>query len=264
MTLALIAGNGHLPAAVAGALETPPVVCVFEGAAPEGLAADLTFRLETLGSLLVALGERGVTEVCFAGGIDRPAIDPDKLDAETAPLVPILKEALAKGDDGALTAVVELFERTGFIVRGAHELAPDLMMRGGVLGEAWPDAQMRRDGEVGAAHIAEMAPRDIGQSCLVAEGRVRGMEDRSGTDSLIAAHGPALRGKRGILFKGPKPGQNRLVDLPTIGPDTIRAAVAAGLAGVVTDADDVLILDRDTCRRLADEGGLVVWARTGE
>ena len=107
MSLALIAGRGDLPALVAEAQSVAPVVCAYEGALPTGLAADLVFRLETLGSLLVALGERGVTEVCFAGGLDRPVIDPGKLDAETAPLVPLFEDALSKGDDGgALTEAV--------------------------------------------------------------------------------------------------------------------------------------------------------------
>ncbi len=264
MTLALIAGTGALPAAVASRQEVAPLVCAYEGQEPDGLTPDLTFRLETIGSLLVTLGERGVTEVCFAGALARPTLDPAKLDADTAPLVPLIQEALQKGDDGALSIVVDLFQRTGFTVRGAHELAPDLLMQGGVLSEVWPDAQMRKDAEVGAQHIAQMGPKDIGQACLVAEGRVRGMEDATGTDALIARAGPALNSKGGILFKGPKPGQNRLVDLPTIGPTTIRAAAEAGLSGVVVDAGDVLMLEADQCKALADSLGLVVWARTGE
>ena len=51
--------------------------------------------------------------------------------------------------------------------------------------------------------------------------------------------------------------------MPTIGPDTLRAAHAAGLAGVVVDAGDVIILEREDCVRLADEFGLVLWSRRG-
>ncbi len=263
MSLALIAGRGELAQLVAQAQGAPPLICAYEAALPEGLAPDLTFRLETLGSLLVALGEQGITEVCFAGGLDRPELDPTKLDAETAPLVPLFQEALGKGDDGALRVIVDLFEQTGFAVRAAHELAPDLLSEGGVYGDAWPNAQMRNDARIGARHIADIGEQDIGQACLVAKGNVIAMEDARGTDALIRRVGPTLSKKNGILFKGPKPQQTRLVDLPTIGPGTIEAAGQAGLAGVVIDAGDVLVLNKPRCAALADHFGLVLWARTG-
>jgi UDP-2,3-diacylglucosamine hydrolase len=50
--LALICGTGHLPAAVAAAQPSPPLVCVLEGFAPADLTADITFRLEHLGTFL--------------------------------------------------------------------------------------------------------------------------------------------------------------------------------------------------------------------
>ncbi|WP_299029975.1 UDP-2,3-diacylglucosamine diphosphatase LpxI [uncultured Sulfitobacter sp.] len=264
MTLAIVAGRGDLPASVARAAATPPLVCGYEGITLSGIEADLTFRLETLGSLLLELGTRGVTQVCFAGGLDRPALDPSKLDAETAPLVPMFMQALQSGDDGALRVVVDLFEKTGFQVLGAHEIAPDLLAKGGVYGEHWPDAQMRSDADVAAAHILAMSPQDIGQACVVGAERVLGMEDARGTDDMLARLPSGASAKHAILFKGPKQGQSRQIDLPTVGPETLNAAHAAGLAGVVVDAGDVLVLDAARCAALADEHGLVFWARTGE
>ena len=247
--LALIAGTGQMPKVVADTMPQPPLVCMLAGNAPDGLEPDITFRLETLGSLLVDLGTRGVTDVCFVGGIARPVLDPAALDAETAPLVPLFQQALEQGDDGALRIVLDIFEKTGFAVRGVEDLVPSLLAEGGVYGDTWPDAQMRRDAEAGAAHIAREGARDIGQA--------------AGTDALVAR----MAGKpkdRAILFKAPKPGQERRIDLPTIGPDTIEACAAAGFAGVVIDAGDVLVLERAKCAELADRHGLVLWARTGD
>lgn len=263
MTLALITGRGALPAAVAAACDKAPLICAFEGTEPDSLTPDLTFRLETLGSFLVQLGERGVTRVCLCGAIDRPALDPAKLDAETAPLVPLFMEALQKGDDGALRVALDIFEKTGFAVLGAHEITPDLLAQGGVYGDHWPDAQMRKDGAIGAAHIAALSAKDIGQACIVSEGRVIAMEDARGTDAMISGLGDMSK-QRAILFKGPKLGQSRKVDLPTIGPATLEAAHQAGLVGIIVDAGDVIVLDAPRCAALADEYALVFWARTGE
>ncbi|GLT09787.1 hypothetical protein GCM10007928_20190 [Sulfitobacter porphyrae] len=263
MTLALIAGRGRLPAQVVAAQDRAPLICALEGTPPDTLAADLTFRLETLGSLLIELGQRGVTQVCFCGGVDRPALDPAALDDETRPLVPMFHKALAAGDNGALQVIKEIFEQTGFEVLGADMLVPDLVALPGVLSDAWPDAQMRRDAARGEAVLAGLAPLDIGQACVIGGEQVLGVEAMGGTAHLLETLPPRVREMNAILCKGPKTGQIREIDMPTIGPETLRAAHAAGLAGVIVDAGDVIVLDREECVRLADEFGLVLWSRRG-
>ena len=68
-------------------------------------------------------------------------------------------------------------------------------------------------------------------------------------------------GPRGVLYKGPKPGQDRRLDLPAVGPGTLRGAAAAGLAGVVVEAGGVMILDHAATVAAADAAGLFLWAR---
>ncbi|MFC6759892.1 hypothetical protein ACFQFQ_10975 [Sulfitobacter porphyrae] len=115
-----------------------------------------------------------MTQVCFCGGVDRPALDPAALDDETRPLVPMFHKALAAGDNGALQVIKEIFEQTGFEVLGADMLVPDLVALPGVLSDAWPDAQMRRDAARGEAVLAGLAPLDIGQACVIGGNRFWG------------------------------------------------------------------------------------------
>ena len=104
---------------------------------------------------------------------------------------------------------------------------------------------------------------DAGQAVVVAQGEVLAIEGAEGTDAMlqrVAAlpHRGALGGRRGVLAKGPKPGQELRVDMPAIGPRTIEQAAAAKLAGVVVEAGAVLILDRDEAIRAADAAGCAV------
>ena len=131
--LALICGQGALPGLIVRNLSHAPVIAALEQFPPEGLAVDLTFRLETLGTFLKALKKRGVLQVCFAGAIRRPKIDPEQIDAATQPLVAQISGALSGGDDAALRAVVDIFEQAGFEVVGFTHLVPELLPRGGVL-----------------------------------------------------------------------------------------------------------------------------------
>ena len=64
------------------------------------------------------------------------------------------------------------------------------------------------------------------------------------------------RNTGGVLAKTLKPGQESRVDLPTIGPDTIIHAHAAGLTGVVIEAGNAFLLDRSETINKANELGL--------
>ena len=87
---------------------------------------------------------------------------------------------------------------------------------------------------------------DVGQAVIVQQGVVLGVEGVEGTDALIARCAELAReGPAGILVKIKKPGQERRVDLPTIGVDTVRAAARAGLRGIVIEAGGTLVLNRD-------------------
>ena len=96
--IALIAGRGALPAELIARLPERPMVCAMAGSEPDLAEADVTFRLEQLGSFLEQLKSQGVTEVCLAGAVTRPQIDPGAIDAATLPLVPVLQAAIAAGE----------------------------------------------------------------------------------------------------------------------------------------------------------------------
>ena len=65
-----------------------------------------------------------------------------------------------------------------------------------------------------------------------------------------------------MLVKIAKPGQDRRIDLPTIGPATVEFAAAAGLRGIAVEAKGALVVDRDAVVRVADALGLFVVAIT--
>ena len=65
----------------------------------------------------------------------------------------------------------------------------------------------------------------------------------------------------GVLAKAPKPGQDRRVDLPAIGPGTVDRAAAAGLEGIVIATGGVMVLDLAETIARADAAGLFLWVR---
>ena len=65
----------------------------------------------------------------------------------------------------------------------------------------------------------------------------------------------------GLFLKAPKPGQDRRIDLPTVGVQTIRRVADAGLAGLVIAAGGVICLDLPAMIAEANAKNLFLWAR---
>ena len=293
---ALIAGQGDLPGLLAKHLADQgrkPLIAALEGFAPDALDVDLTFRVETLGTFLMKLGDAGVTDVCFAGSVARPALDPSKIDAQTMPLVPVIMQAMQAGDDGALRAVLDIFEKTGFKLHGAHEVLAALLPDVGIATKVQPTNHHKTDAARGQTIVTAMGAADVGQSCVIARGQAQAIEAQPGTDwmlrSLLAI--PTEREKTfldeimdvvslgdpipdsclpeldpkivpgGILYKAPKPGQDRRVDLPVIGMNTISAAAEAGLKGIVIEAGGVMVPHFDAVVEACDLCRMFLWVR---
>lgn len=259
--IALLAGRGALPAEILARLPERPLICAMEGSEPTHVEAEVTFRLEKLGSFLERLAKSEVTEICLAGAVTRPSIDPTAIDAATLPLVPVLQGAIAAGDDGALRAVVGIFETAGIKVRAAHEIAPDLLMDAGVPTKIQPGEIDKADATRGAEIVAAMAAADVGQACAVRAGQAIAVEGIFGTDYMLGTLATRPDGQGGLLFKAPKPGQDRRADLPTIGPATVEAVAKAGLSGLVLEAGGVIVLSRADVIAACDKYGLFLWLR---
>lgn len=261
--MAVIAGAGTLPGAVAAALGGAPLF------APDGVEVAgpaERFRFERLVPFLAMLQDRGLTGVVLAGAMQRPRLDPALFDPATAQLVPRLVAAMQAGDDATLRAVVAVIEEAGLTVHGVAEVAPGLVPGPGVLGAVVPGDRDRADAARAAAIVEALGAADVGQGAVVAQGLCLAVEALPGTDAMldwVAAVAGALRppGARGVLWKAPKPGQDLRVDMPALGPQTVVRAAEAGLAGIAWQAGGVLVLDRAAMVAEADRRGLFLWAQ---
>lgn len=273
--LAIFAGRGALPRLIAedcARRGRPYVVVVFDGVMLDWLEGHtvVAATFEKPGRLFTALRAAGVTTVTFAGGIQRPALRPLAFDLTMLRLAPRILRSLKAGDDTTLRMVAAIFEGEGFAIVPAQSLLDSLVAAPGIPTRARPGDADRQDAARAAAIVAAVGAIDVGQAAVVAQGVCLGVESIQGTDALLAFVArtgdgcrPDPEGARGLLYKAPKPGQDRRMDLPAIGPATVQGAAAAGLAGVVVQAGGVMILDLPATIAAADEAGLFLWAREG-
>ncbi len=268
--LGLIAGGGRLPVELAErcvAAGRPLFVVRLRGFAdPELQAFDgAEVGLAELGGAFAALKRAKAQAVCLAGLVARPDFSALKPDLRGLRALPGAISAARQGDDALLRFLLGEFEREGFRVEGAHEVAEALTLGPGPLGRYPPSetelADVRRAMDVARA----LGALDIGQGAVVCDGLVLAVEAQEGTDAMlrrVAELPEAVRGadgkRRGVLVKALKPIQERRIDMPAIGARTLEHAAAAGLAGVAGEAGGVLLIDREAVIETADRLGLFV------
>jgi DUF1009 family protein len=265
--LGILAGGGEFPLRLAqGAIQAgrPVFVVGIEGWAEPAALAGLPHAVERLGATSAILGHlraRGIRQLVLAGRASRPSIASLRPDALGVTLLARFGAAFFAGDDGLLRATVRVLAEEGFEVLPVHAVLHDLLPGPGPLGQALPDAGARADIARGIAVARALGAADVGQGCVVQQGLVLAVEAIEGTDAMLARAGSLRReGPGGVLVKLVKPGQDRRVDLPAIGPGTVRNAIAAGLRGIAIEAHGTVVVDRAPMMRVADEAGFFVIA----
>ncbi|MDQ0507060.1 LpxI family protein [Xanthobacter agilis] len=268
--IGIVAGNGAFPAAVADAVRAQGrdvVLFLIRGFADPALERyeHHWFRLGSLGSVAAKAKARGIQQVVMVGGLTRPRVRDLGLDWTMVRLLPRIARLFRGGDNHLLSGVLGLVAEQGFQLCGAHEVAPRLLLPAGVLGSHGPSAQARRDIALGLGLVQTLGPFDVGQGVVVVDGLVAAVEAAEGTDQMLARYGELRRSGRlrfpagrGVLVKAPKPGQDRRVDLPSLGPATVERAAEAGLAGIAFEAGGAIVPDAAALIAVADRLGLFV------
>lgn len=268
----IVAGSGSLPADVAeglAAMGHQPFIVIIQGEADRldrlSRFEHLTIVLEHGDRILGELRRKGIRHLVLAGGIGRrPNLWKLRLSWEAIRNLPKLIPAMSKGDDALLRRFVAYVESYGITIVAPHRVVPNLVAGHGVLTRSAPIAADLTDIEAALQAARAIGALDIGQGAIAIGGRAVALEGVEGTDGLLARlpdlrnHGRIAHKKRGVLVKCSKPGQETRVDLPAIGPGTVTAAKAGGLAGIAVEAGASLILDHDETIRAADEAGLFI------
>lgn len=267
--LGILAGGGSLPREVAEAVRASGrdvrIVALDTDATAFAPFPVTAVRWGEIGGLLAAFEAGGVKDLVILGSVTRPDLGRLKVDRGFFAALPqILAIIAAGGDDSVLRRVVRFFEGRGFHVVAPGDVAPGLLVGEGFLGHESASPAALRDVRVGFDIVARLAPFDIGQAVIVRDGEVATIEAAEGTDRMmeraVSVLPAAARGttRAGVLVKRPKPGQERRVDLPAIGPMTVARAEKLGLAGIAVEAGGTLVAERPRLVGAADASHLFV------
>jgi len=261
--LGIIAGGGKLPAKLIKHCQDIGrdfFVLAIEGNAEPDIVNNtiphLWMRIGQSGSGFKRFADEKIEEVIMIGTIRRPTFKELVPDLRTTAF--FAKTAVkALGDDGMLRALISEIEGDKMKVVGIQDIMPDLLAKTGVMGKFKPKKEDLIDIKRGVEVAFDLGKLDIGQAVIVQQGLVLGVEGIEGTDELIKRCGSYKRkGSGGVMVKLRKPSQDMRIDLPTVGPNTIRMAKNSGLNGLAIHAGNTLVVDEEETIKLANKEGL--------
>jgi DUF1009 family protein len=261
----LIAGNGRFPFLVLEGARSQgiemAVIALKEEASPELEKIAKRLHWVSLGELSKAIElmqQEGVTRAVMAGQVRHnkifSAIRPDWK------LAKLLFSLPRKNTNSLIGAVARVLEEEGIELVNSTLFLKPLLPEPGVLTRRAPSATESADMEYGLQVARQIAGMDIGQTVVIADRACVAVEAMEGTDETIERAARFAPGKKLVVVKVSKPGQDMRFDVPVIGMATVETMKAAGATALAIDATRTLLFEREKLIELADAAGIAIQA----
>jgi hypothetical protein len=256
-SLGIIAGNRSLPLVFAKEARQQGVrrlvAVAFEGETDPALASlvdDIVWlRVGQLSKMISAFTKRGIKQCVMAGQIAPKNLFDLRPDLRALALLMRLRE---KNAHTLFSAIADELKRDGVeLIEATPWLKPLMPANGFQLGPKLSAAQ-QADVEFGLRLAKEVSRLEIGQTVVVKDGTALAVEAFEGTDKCLARGGD-LAGPAGgaVAVKVARDKHDLRFDIPCLGPQTLEVCAAARISALAFEAGKSLLLEQDTCARLA-------------
>ncbi len=272
MKVGLIAGEGDFPLEVAQSISQKNIE-VFIVALKNIASKDIEryphiwVRMGQIGKAIQALKENNCEELILIGGVKKPNVWLLKPDFGALKLFFKLVMLQSKGDAAILKTLLKFLEIDNkFKVVGAEKYIPHLLMSEGLLAGEKIDKQTQIDIDIAIANCSNIGFKDIGQACVVVNREIIASEDASGTDNMLRnlVSKEIKFTKKGVLVKLAKPIQDKRVDLPVIGMQTIHLVKEIGLKGIAIENRSSFILEKEQVIKFASDNDIFIYGFNNE
>ena len=268
MRIALIAGSGDLPIQIAKKNQDVFVLCIDKYSCSSSfLNKSATVSLLEPNSWISILKYNNISHLVMAGKIDRISSDEivsNKLDNE------LICKTASLGDDSALIFVQNFFIDNGFKILPVSSILNDCFFTKGFYKEENFSIKLREfvleNSKFGVDLLNTISKFDVGQSVVINNKLVYGIEALEGTNSMIDRAGSLYKNYFNssdfgpVLIKIPKLNQNYNMDLPVIGLETVKKCKEFGFSSIVLSSTGTLIIDLQKVKTYVKNNKLCVYA----
>ena len=257
--IGIIAGGGSLPIAIGNNLIKKNfnvfffvIEKFFNTSDYQGLNV-IIINLNSAKKIIESLQTKNIDSIIMAGNIERPSITDLSFDFQTFKLAKNL--LLNKtGDNSLLVSIKKYFLDNGFDYFDWKEYCPELFANNDYLTKLKPSRKAKDNLNKAMSIFMSFGEIDVGQSMIIQNQIVLGLEAVEGTDNLmIRCKDYKKSGDKGILVKFSKYNQSNILDIPTIGEKTIKLLKDCDYEGVYLEKDNCIIIDKEKTLDLANQ-----------
>ena len=251
MKIGIIAGSGHFPLFIAKQNKNAFVLCI------ENHSNSQNFKNKSMNVSLLnpdmwieILKSENITHIVFAGKINRPKITNEQLNENAKALI---SEISILGDNSAVNIIEKFFKKFGFKILPIVSVVNNCFFSKGFHLETNISLKLKdyikKSTNLGVNLLNVLSKYDFGQSVVVSADLVYAIEGPEGTDSMIDRAGLLSSNNLNfndygpVLIKIPKVNQNKAIDLPVIGIETVKKCLKLGFSSIVVSSDGTLIID---------------------
>ena len=215
-------------------------------------------NLKSAKKIIQSLKSKNIDNIIMAGNIIRPSLTDLSFDLETFKLA---KNLLLnkKGDNALLVSIKNFFTDNGFRYFDWKKYCPELFANKDYLTLKKPSRMAKKNLKKALIIFKSFGHLDIGQSIVIQNQIVLGLEAVEGTDNLIIrCKNLKKSGDNGVLVKFAKYNQSNILDIPTIGEKTIKLLKENDFEGIFVEKNNCLILNKEKTIDLANQYKLFI------
>ena len=248
--IGIFSGNGKLPLLIGKSLLRKKYEIFFLGIknhTNSKLYKNYNYKeisLTSFSKIIQYLKNEKINFIIMAGNIMRPSIKDIKFDFYT---LSIIKNYFleSKGDDQLLKIISDFFLKKGFPLFNWTKECVDLFSTEEFLTKIKPSIKALLNKDKGLEIFNKIGKSDIGQSLIIQNQLVLGIEAAEGTDELInRCYKYKKKGDNGILIKLSKHKQSSFLDIPAIGMTTVKNIYKNNYEGIFLEKNKCLIIEK--------------------
>ena len=209
------------------------------------------------GKIISIFKQNNCKKVLFAGRVKKPNFSNLKLDFKGIYYISRIIKKSKIGDVAILKEIINILKKEGIKTINSTFFTPELNLSKGNYTKHRPDMIDKKDIKNAVRSLNKSKPYSHIQGAVGRNNSVI-LEKRKGTQSLLKNVKKIKNIKNGVLVKFPKKKQDRRIDLPTVGLETLKQCKKAGLKGIVLKHKSNIFLDKERAIKFANKNQLFI------
>ena len=214
-----------------------------------------------IGNIFKILNQNNIRSVMFLGNIKKIPLQRLRPNLITFYYIIVLLTYYNKGDAELLNRIIKIFSKKGFDILDTRVLLKKYLASDKENNLSKFTKIISKETIKYYFELAKnFGKEDVGQSIIVKNNRIILREDKEGTDKMIEKYKKIKSNFPAFLVKVSKPAQDLIIDLPTIGPNTIKKLIEVGLKGIIIEKNKTYIANIKQTLELIKENKLLFYA----